>query len=74
MSEIAEVTWDGGDNLETRTLFEVRDGHFAPVNRPLLWARTLARHWPTDRPDPWVDSDPVKSEEDSAAPVKSGDS
>jgi pilus assembly protein CpaF len=61
VSEIAEVTWDGGDNLETRTLFEVRAGKFAPVNRPLLWERTLARHWPTDRPDPWVTSDPAKS-------------
>jgi pilus assembly protein CpaF len=61
VSEIAEVTWDGGDNLETRTLFEVRNRQFAPVHRPLLWERTLARHWPADRPDPWVTSDPAKS-------------
>jgi len=59
VSEIAEVVWDGSDNLTTRTIFEVREKRFEPVHRPLLWERALSRYWPTETPDPWVKSDPL---------------
>jgi len=54
VSEIAEVIKDGAGDLTTRTLFEERDGKFAPVQRPLLWERDLARYWPSESDDPWT--------------------
>lgn len=59
ISEIAEVVWDRGDVLETRTLFEVTAGRFQAVKRPRLWETHLSKHWPSDYPDPWSKSDPL---------------
>jgi len=70
VAEIAEVTWDRVDKLETRSIFKVldkinaagkREKVFKMINKPLIWESHMATFWPENLKTPWVDAPPDKS-------------